>query len=173
MKEKVGIQSGSPLELSCKNCGAPVGFDIVRQTYRCSHCGELTGIQKVQRDDLHWKMLQKENTRADFPGNRLEECDCPSCGAKIIFQEGEASETCDFCGSRLVRKELTEEGEMPELIIPFFITFEEARRRMLDWGACTSEHTGRKECCLRHGQIQRLLSALSASPRSGSWNHKS
>lgn len=60
MKEKVGIQSGSPLKLSCKNCGAPVGFDIVRQTYRCSHCGELTGIQEVQRDDLHWKMLQKE-----------------------------------------------------------------------------------------------------------------
>ena len=33
-----------------------------------------------------------------------------------------------------MRKELTEEGEMPELIIPFFMTFEEARRRMLDWG---------------------------------------
>ena len=37
-----------PLRIACKNCGSPVGFDIVRQTYRCVHCGELSGIQEVK-----------------------------------------------------------------------------------------------------------------------------
>ena len=88
MKEKVGIQSGSPLKLSCKNCGAPVGFDIVRQTYRCSHCGELTGIQEVQRDDLHWKMLQTENTRADFPGIGWKNATALPVGLRLFFRKG-------------------------------------------------------------------------------------
>lgn len=47
---------------------------------------------------------------------------CKNCGAQIVFGRGEASETCDFCGGKLIRKELAEAERMPELIIPFFIT---------------------------------------------------
>lgn len=64
----------------------------------------------------------------------MEEHNCPSCGALFVFRSGEASQTCDFCGSKLIRKELSCPEQMPELIIPFFITPEEARQRMLDWG---------------------------------------
>ena len=67
--------SNIPLRIYCKNCGAPAGFDIINQTYRCP-----------------------------------------------------------FCGSKLIRREFSCPEQMPELIIPFFITPEEARQRMLDWG---------------------------------------
>ena len=67
--------SNIPLRIYCKNCGAPAGFDIINQTYRCT-----------------------------------------------------------FCGSKLIRREFSCPEQMPELIIPFFITPEEARQRMLDWG---------------------------------------
>lgn len=66
MKEKVGIQSGSPLKLSCKNCGAPVGFDIVRQTYRCSHCGELTGISGSAEGRLTLENVAKRKYKSRF-----------------------------------------------------------------------------------------------------------
>lgn len=127
------MENRNPLQVYCKNCGAPAGFDIVRQTYACASCGEQTGIQETKAAVFRWKTLQKQNLDWN-PGLTLEKYSCPACGAQIVFERGEASEICDFCGSRLVRKELTETERMPELIIPFFITPEEAGKRMLAWG---------------------------------------
>lgn len=123
-----------PLRIACKNCGSPVGFDTVRQTYRCVHCGELSGIQEVKDHIYQWRELEKSNNKERTKGQNLEENICPSCGAHFVFQKGEAQETCAFCESKLIRREFTEADQLPELIIPFFLTYEEARKRMLDWG---------------------------------------
>lgn len=124
----------NPLHLYCKNCGAPMGFDIVRQTYACASCGSLSGIQETKETYLHWNALQRQNLAVHSAGIALEEYSCPGCGAQIVFKSGEASETCDFCGSKLIRATFTGEGQMPDMIIPFFITAAEAKRRMLKWG---------------------------------------
>lgn len=129
------MENGSrrdPLRINCKNCGAPVGFDILHQTYRCTHCGETTGIQEVCRDTAEWRALQKENTRKQEYGLRLYSC--PACGAQVSLSGEDASAVCDFCGSALVMEGLSDKEQMPDLIIPFFITYDEARHRMLDWG---------------------------------------
>ena len=111
-----------------------MGFDIVRQTYACASCGSLSGIQETKETILHWRTLRKQNLAVNSAGITLEKYSCPACGAQIVFESGEASETCDFCGSRLIRAELTDEEQMPDMIIPFFITAKEARKRMLEWG---------------------------------------
>ena len=126
--------SNIPLRIYCKNCGAPAGFDIINQTYRCPFCGGLSGIQEAKQEVYAWRQLQKERIETKADGQNLEEHNCPSCGARFVFRPGEASQTCDFCGSKLIRREFSCPEQMPELIIPFFITPEEARQRMLDWG---------------------------------------
>ena len=98
----------------CKNCGAPAGFDILRQTYACASCGETTGIKEIKEEVVQWKTLQKQNRVANSVLS-LEEYSCPACCAYIIFEKSEVSETCDFCGSKLVRKELLQKGQMPEV----------------------------------------------------------
>ncbi len=124
----------SPLRVYCKNCGAPAGFDIINQTYRCTSCGEVTGIQEANDSVYKWKTLQKENILASSATEQGEECSCPSCGARVYFAAGDASEKCAFCGSKIVRGELTDASQLPEIIIPFYITPEEARKRILEWG---------------------------------------
>ena len=126
--------SNIPLRIYCKNCGAPAGFDIINQTYRCPFCGGLSGIQEAKQEVYAWRQLQKERIETKADGQNLEEHSCPSCGARFVFRSGEASQTCDFCGSKLIRREFSCPEQMPELIIPFFITPEESRQRMLDWG---------------------------------------
>ena len=61
-----------PLRIACKNCGSPVGFDIVRQTYRCVHCGELSGIQEVKDHIYQWRELEKSNNKERRKGQNLE-----------------------------------------------------------------------------------------------------
>lgn len=123
-----------PLRIYCKNCGAPAGFDIINQTYRCPGCGETTGIKEANEAVYQWKSLQKENILASATASYGEECSCPSCGARVIFGDGEASEKCVFCGSKVVRGEFNDASQLPDMIIPFVITPDEARKRMLDWG---------------------------------------
>ncbi|MBR2521449.1 MAG: hypothetical protein IKE62_04620 [Oscillospiraceae bacterium] len=124
----------TPLRIYCRNCGSPAGFDIINQTYRCPSCGEFTGIQEVKEDVYQWRALNRDRQLPENAPAREEELSCPSCGALVSFAEGEASETCDFCGSRLVRAELSSNTQIPDMIIPFFITREEARDRLLQWG---------------------------------------
>ncbi len=121
-----------PLRIYCKNCGAPVGFDIEKQTYRCSSCGEVTGIEENHNHVFKWRELQQEDlSREQVPA--ADYVECTGCGARVLFKEGEASSQCDFCGGNLVRKEFTQDKNMPELIIPFVLKEEEAKQRLQEW----------------------------------------
>ena len=124
------MAKNNPLRIYCKNCGAPAGFDIIRQTYSCPNCGQVSGIEEIKKEMAEWRELKKQDTKARTAGQNLEEHSCPTCGAHIAIPAGEATGSCDFCGSKLVRKDLVRPEQMPELIIPFFITPEEAKKRM-------------------------------------------
>ena len=119
----------SPLKIYCKKCGAPAGFDIINQTYRCTSCGEVTGIQEARDSVYEWKKLQKENLMASSAAEHGEECSCPSCGARVYFAAGDASEKCAFCGSKIVRGELTDRSQLPEMIIPLSIRYFRTERQ--------------------------------------------
>ncbi len=128
-----------PFRIYCTNCGAPARFDIVRQSYHCEHCGQTLGISETQKIMLQWKKLQKNNLTAQATGQMREEHSCPGCGAIYSFAPGEASATCLFCQNKLVRRELTDTAQLPEVIIPFFITPDEARERLLQWAQMHSK----------------------------------
>ena len=132
----------NPIAIYCKNCGAPAGFDIVRQTYRCPYCGQTSGIDEVRNEAVRWRQLDSTHKKAVETGNRPEKFSCTGCGAEVVFEAGEASVTCDFCGSKLIRKEFTSEEQFPDLIIPFYLTYEEAKERLQNWGR---KHWFRKE----------------------------
>lgn len=127
------MANNNPLRIYCKNCGAPAGFDIIRQTYSCPNCGQVSGIEEIKKDMAQWRELKKQDNKARTAGQNLEKHACPTCGAEVAIPAGEATGNCDFCGSKLVRKELVAADQMPELIVPFFITPEEAKKRMLEF----------------------------------------
>jgi len=58
---------------------------------------------------------------------------CTGCGAELIFEENDAITNCSFCGRSLVRKDYIASEELPELIIPFRITREEAVFCLEEW----------------------------------------
>lgn len=120
-----------PRRIVCQNCGSPAEFDIVAQTYRCAYCRQISGLEKKGKKPSTWRQFASKNNRQrDF---QLQRHACPACGAKVIFQHNESSETCDFCASKLIRTHLDVPEQFPDLIIPFFITADEARQRFLDW----------------------------------------
>ena len=122
-----------PIHIYCSSCGAPAQFDIARQTYVCQYCGGETGIHEPLEEKRGFRKLHRktlEQARQNYP---LVSCSCSGCGATVIFPEQEALTSCSFCGRSLARKEYLGVKGFPELLIPFRITVEEARARLLAW----------------------------------------
>ena len=85
-----------PLQIICKNCGAAAEYKIEQQSYVCTYCGEVSGIKEACDSVAEWRELQKDSIEA--ARSSMEVLSCSSCGAAVVFEEGEASEKCDFCG---------------------------------------------------------------------------
>lgn len=121
------------LDISCPACGAPAEYDIIAQNYRCRYCGQETGVGETLARKREYRSLIRDRLARSGPPFRMETARCTGCGAEITFAENEALTDCAFCGRKLVRKAYAGPAVLPELLIPFRITREEAKRRLLDW----------------------------------------
>lgn len=120
-------------DIHCPSCGAPAHFDIVQQSYLCSYCGGKVAIGDAVRQKQGFRAMRAEILRTDVKRFRLFSTVCDGCGAEVMFEEGEALTSCAFCGRSLVRKEYLNTDGLPESVIPFAITPQEAQERIMDW----------------------------------------
>ena len=124
---------GTVADVRCPNCAAPAHYDIAKGHYLCAYCGGHVGISEAIAQRKGFRSLQQEKARLSAKERRLLRASCTGCGAELVFEEGEALASCSFCGRALVRKEYLSSDELPELVIPFRITREEAVACVQDW----------------------------------------
>ena len=125
-------------DVRCPSCGAPAKFDIISQQYLCGFCGGKVGIREAIAQKQGFRELHQRQIKESAEKYRLFRGTCTGCGAEIVFPEGEAMSNCAFCGRTLVRKNYIASKELPELIIPFRITEEEAKSQLEKWCAMNS-----------------------------------
>ncbi|MCQ2525100.1 MAG: hypothetical protein MJ123_12265 [Lachnospiraceae bacterium] len=123
------------LSIFCPSCGAPAEFDIVNQIYRCRYCKGTVGIEEAKQEKVQYQQKIRKRVRTEVGNYPLMSTSCSGCGANLVIEENEAISTCDFCGRKLVRKKYTHADDVPEAIIPFVITKEEAKTKIEEWCA--------------------------------------
>ena len=96
----------------CPNCTAKLVISPGEDTATCEYC-----LTKVVRRDAAAAAI----------------CECPNCGAKVVIDTGEAVDTCGFCSAKVVRRAFVTQDAFPEVIIPFFLTWEEAAGQLSVW----------------------------------------
>ena len=130
------IQSPGRLRITdihCPSCGGPANFDIMKQRYLCGYCGGSVEIGEACREKQGFRKIQGERLKQQVKEFRLVKTSCTGCGATVVFEEGEAQSTCAFCGRSLVRSNYLNTDGLPECIIPFALTEQEAKERLADW----------------------------------------
>ena len=145
---------GTIADVRCPNCGAPAHYDIIRQNYLCGSCGSRVEVSEAAAQKQGFRSMQQEKIRSSAKQYRLMRAACSGCGAEVIFNEGEALSNCSFCGRALVRKDYMVSKDMPEMIIPFRITKNEAVECLLDWCGKNSGKTEAKHLKNRSGELQ-------------------
>ncbi len=138
----------------CPSCGAPANFDIISHQYLCGFCGSRVEIREAIAQKQGFREFRQRKILESAGNYRLSRGTCTGCGAEIVFPEGEAMSNCAFCGRALVRKEYIASQELPELIIPFRITQDEARSRLAEW---CDKNSGKSEAKHVREHIDELM----------------
>ena len=120
-------------DIHCTQCGAPAQFDIIRQMYLCQYCGGTVGIREALQQKQGYRSMQADKLKKDVSRFELFSATCSGCGATVVFEENEALSNCAFCGRSLVRSAYLNTKNLPESVIPFALTQEEAAQRLTEW----------------------------------------
>ena len=123
-------QVNNPLVIRCKNCGGEQSFDIVKQQYVCAHCGTVTGTDAQKAEFKNWKSAHQLQLTKDL--SKARPFLCPACGARTMASADDANATCPFCGNTLMDGSFAG-TELPEVIIPFQLTLEDAKAKLKAW----------------------------------------
>jgi DNA-directed RNA polymerase subunit RPC12/RpoP len=120
----------NPLVIRCKNCGGEVGFDIAKQQYVCTHCGTAVEPDTRKAELSHWRSTHQQELRQQLSQAKLFRC--PACGAQTMTSSEEATASCPFCDNTLIDDTFAG-AELPEAIIPFKVTLDEAKDKLRKW----------------------------------------
>lgn len=142
----------NPLVIRCEHCGGDQSFDIVKQKYVCAHCGAEAGTAEKKAEYRHWKSLRQKIVMEDI--TQVKSFSCPTCGAKTMATGEDVSAQCPFCQNTMIDSNLAG-TDIPEVILPFKLTKEEAKDKLNAWIANNKSNPAAKA-------IQKNLHRLSS-----------
>lgn len=137
------------VEYKCENCAASLRFDAQKNMLLCDYCGSEFSVEYVEdkvskqqeektkkeaSDEENWKEDYDKNSDESFEKMRVKVRTCPSCGGTLLGDENSAATFCTYCGNATLTDAVITDTRVPDYIIPFKKTKEEAQKAFLEWG---------------------------------------
>ena len=129
-------------EFKCPCCGGAITFDSTLQKMKCPYCGTEFEVETLL--DLDAELKKEENAEDDMnwekpagsswlPGEEegMFIYVCNSCGGEIVGEATTAATACPFCGNPVVMKDQFKGMLRPDLVIPFKLDKEAAKKGLL------------------------------------------
>lgn len=137
----------------CPNCGGALTFDPADQKFHCPYCLSIFTEAEVSEFEAKQKaaQMQADSTTgaesADTSAETSTATDtdtattaeamdlylCPSCGAEIVTDATTAATFCYYCHNPVVLQGRLSGKFLPDKVLPFAVTKEEAVSKFLDW----------------------------------------
>lgn len=116
----------SVITYKCPNCDGGLVFDPESGRYVCEYCRSAFLEQELETP-------QEETASAKQTSEQAVLYHCPSCGAEVITDETTAATVCFYCHNPIVLSGKLTGDYLPDGVIPFRITKEEAIERFHQW----------------------------------------
>lgn len=130
----------------CPRCGGPVSYGIRLKHLQCERCGQMFGADEMKRsipvaDDM--EPVEREHAddadvffeRAPWEPLKEDEAgvavySCPVCSSRILADQATVMASCPYCGNTVLLSGIARKETVPQLMLPFTVTLEEARASM-------------------------------------------
>ena len=120
----------------CKNCGHALIYDPGVKMMLCTSCGSTFKAEEVESEAKKFREDERVRSRGEIYGDDNEEIideylenyiyTCSECGGEIVIHGSETSTKCVFCGNSNVVFSRVSKEKMPDFIIPFSVTKDQA-----------------------------------------------
>ena len=120
----------------CPHCGASdVALDVKEGKLKCNYCKSLFDAKSANEyGGVHGMKGETRGKGAEdiIPGDDIVKTfKCPSCGAEVVINTDEAlNANCHWCRHVFSVDDAVSNGAVPDLVLPFKITKEEAKDKI-------------------------------------------
>ena len=131
----------------CPNCNGVMTFDAATGHLVCEFCGAVfeQGEAEVDLPVADKDVQRQETTHAQTVSDFLERApwevtadgtvgavvySCPSCAAEVAADQSVVSTSCPYCGNNMLVAGLATKDNIPQYVLPFSVTKEQAEQRM-------------------------------------------
>ena len=128
------------IEYKCPNCGGAVAFDSSSQQMLCPYCDTKFDVAAMQSlaepvapDNMDWEMPKSQWEAGEQEGMGVYICQ--SCAGEIVADSTLGATSCPYCGNKLVMTAQFSGSLKPDLIIPFKLDKEAAKKALKDYYA--------------------------------------
>ena len=122
----------SPINFTCKRCGAPLKFDPASGKLLCAFCRSSSNIQssdtRIEEFDLRTALATLETNK---PKEISKEIACKKCGNHFTLTPFSVSTNCPYCQTPNITEFVN--TITPESILPFSISHKEAKAIFTRW----------------------------------------
>lgn len=128
------------LKYKCPRCGAELNFDSKTQLMVCEYCDSKYSVEQLSMNDSGKDKQEEEKDSAEYEWKEYEEkresgenirvITCPTCGAELETNGDTIATECSYCGNPVVISESVSGHLKPDLIIPFKLGKEEAKKAL-------------------------------------------
>jgi len=117
---------------NCPNCGAELKFNADKQRLCCEFCESEFTHDEISKTNAKESANEQIHNAKEFC-EQLNEYYCPNCGAEIACDDSTAADICVYCHSPVVLKGKLSGQMMPDRIIPFRFSKEEAENKFFEF----------------------------------------
>lgn len=128
------------VEYKCPCCGGAIEFNSNSQKMKCPYCDTEFEIEALKDfneasqstgDSLDWDCPDSQWGASETAGMNVYTC--KSCGGQIVTDKTTAASACPYCDNPIVMTGQFEGGLRPDMIIPFKIDKEAAKKALSNY----------------------------------------
>ncbi len=118
---------------ACDNCGSVMEFDPVSHTLKCPNCETSVQIDHDPSSIIEHTMTHQARASVRVEEKSSHTMECTGCGAKVEIDATSTATSCPYCGSQYVLSQKQEDALLPDGVVPFKITRENANVIFSKW----------------------------------------
>ena len=133
----------------CPACLGPLQYSAASGKLECEYCGSSFEVAEIEaqykeKDEKAAAAMATAQLQGQWDTSGLSDdwggedasikaYNCPSCGAELICDETTAATSCPYCGNPTVIPSQFSGGLKPELILPFKLDKEAAKKALMEY----------------------------------------
>jgi DNA-directed RNA polymerase subunit RPC12/RpoP len=134
-KETPTKQAVEHFQFVCKQCGFELDHEIGKNSLVCQSCGQVEPIESEEFNIFHANPYDSAvmNLIQGEPNVVRHHVRCDTCGAGFDFPNDTHADECPYCGSNIVIPVNLQRQLLPDAVIPFDISAEQANESFKKW----------------------------------------